>query len=246
MAHDWLSLAEIARRTGIPESSLRRYVRNFKPHLPQEQSGKRWVFSSETVGVFETIGTAYREGKTTEEIDAILQRLPGTRPTPAPLPEIPSPGAAALDVPPAPPVRKASHSSKESREGVLSSATVADFLNTVQNTMERIAKTLEIVEQREQERVHQLEDQAARQETLLAEQRLHIAELEQKLHRVESLLFLTGDEKTTPLVVKEQLEKLQEDLAVVRQIQEKESVVRMLEPPLPRRPWWRRIFGFGQ
>ena len=72
MAQEWLSLAEISRRTGIAESSLRRYVRNFASHLPQEQAGKRWVFAEEAVEVFERIGAAYREGKTTDEISLLL------------------------------------------------------------------------------------------------------------------------------------------------------------------------------
>jgi len=44
-------------------------------------------------------------------------------------------------------------------------------------------------------------------------------------------------------VVKDQLEKLQGDLAMVRQIQEKEAVVRILDQPTPRSPWWRRLLG---
>ncbi|HQK25408.1 MAG TPA: MerR family transcriptional regulator, partial [Synergistaceae bacterium] len=76
MAQEWLSLAEISRRTGIAESSLRRYARNFAPHLLQEQSGKRWVFAEESVEVFDRIGTAYREGKTTEEVARMLETTP--------------------------------------------------------------------------------------------------------------------------------------------------------------------------
>lgn len=234
MAQEWLSLAEISRRTGIAESSLRRYVRNFASHLPQEQAGKRWVFAEEAVEVFERIGAAYREGKTTDEISLLLGEGSGAGPV--------------APVPPAEVVLRSHATSPRQAtvaEPALSSATVASFLSTVQGTMERMAEALEAVQHRDQERVLLLEDKTARQEHLLEDQRLRIRELEQKLHRVESLLFLTGDEKTTPLVVKEQLEKLQGDLALVRQIQEKEAVVRVLEQPPSRPSWWQRLFGFG-
>ena len=231
MAQEWLSLAEISRRTGIAESSLRRYARNFAPHLLQEQSGKRWVFAEESVEVFDRIGTAYREGKTTEEVARMLETTPTVKSidhtSPGGGPSVPAPahqGAAPEILP-------------------LSSASVALFFSTVQTAMERMAEALEAVQHRDQERVRLLEEKSTSQENLLEDQRLRIKELEQKLHRVESLLFLAGDEKTTPLVVKDQLEKLQGDLAMVRQIQEKEAVVRILDQPTPRPPWWRRLLG---
>ncbi len=237
MAQAWLSLAEISRRTNIAESNLRRYVRNFAPHLPQEQSGKRWVFAEEAVEIFERIGAAYREGKTTEEISLLLEEGPAVKSVVGPSPmEVVSPPHG---------VRPRNSAPSAPEEPALSSASVASFLSTVQIAMERMAEALEAVQHRDLERVHLLEEKTARQENLLEDQRLRIKELEQKLHRVESLLFLTGDEKTTPLVVKEQLEKLQGDLAMVRQIQEKEAVVRILEQPKPRPSWWQRLFGFG-
>jgi len=229
MAQEWLSLAEISRRTGIAESSLRRYARNFAPHLLQEQSGKRWVFAEESVEVFDRIGTAYREGKTTEEVARMLETTPVVKsidhPSPGVGPSVPAPQGANSEILP------------------LSSASVALFFSTVQTAMERMAEALEAVQHRDQERVRLLEEKSTSQENLLEDQRLRIKELEQKLHRVESLLFLAGDEKTTPLVVKDQLEKLQGDLAMVRQIQEKEAVVRILDQPTPRSPWWRRLLG---
>ena len=94
-----LALSDIAKKTGIPAPTARRYAALFKDFLAGKRLGRMTRYPEQTVGIFQRIGELYAEGRITAEIEDILRReFPrtievGAAPEPIALP------AVAADLP---------------------------------------------------------------------------------------------------------------------------------------------------
>jgi hypothetical protein len=76
---NWLSVAEIAKRTRIPAPTARRYAALFKDFLGGRKMGRVTKYPEESLGVFERISRLYADGGVTAEIeDALRTEFPRT------------------------------------------------------------------------------------------------------------------------------------------------------------------------
>jgi hypothetical protein len=69
-----MALSDIAKRTGIPAPTARRYAALFKDFLSGKRLGRMTRYPDEAVAVFQRIGELYTEGRITAEIEDILRR----------------------------------------------------------------------------------------------------------------------------------------------------------------------------
>jgi hypothetical protein len=69
-----LALSDIAKHTGIPAPTARRYAALFKDFLCGRRLGRMTRYPEESVSVFQRIGELYTEGRITSEIEDILRR----------------------------------------------------------------------------------------------------------------------------------------------------------------------------
>jgi hypothetical protein len=69
-----LALSDIAKRTGIPAPTARRYAALFKDFLSGRRLGRMTRYPEEAVGIFQRIGELYAEGRITAEIEDLLRR----------------------------------------------------------------------------------------------------------------------------------------------------------------------------
>ncbi len=89
-----LALSDIAKKTGIPAPTARRYAALFKDFLSGKRLGRMTRYPEQAVGIFQRIGELYAEGRITAEIEDILRReFPrtievGAAPEPIPLPAV--------------------------------------------------------------------------------------------------------------------------------------------------------------
>jgi len=70
---NWLSVAEIAKRTRIPAPTARRYAALFKDFLGGRKVGRVTKYPEESAVIFERISRLYGEGLVTNEIDDRLR-----------------------------------------------------------------------------------------------------------------------------------------------------------------------------
>ncbi|MUM77611.1 hypothetical protein GKC30_08200 [Pseudodesulfovibrio sp. F-1] len=76
---NWLSVAEIAKRTRIPAPTARRYASLFKDFLGGRKSGRVTRYPEDSIAVFERISRLYADGAVTAEIeDALRTEFPRT------------------------------------------------------------------------------------------------------------------------------------------------------------------------
>lgn len=68
-----LTIAEIAKRHGLPESTARYYCKRFRDFLPHVGEGKRRRFLPEALPVFETLLKAMEEKKNADSVEEILE-----------------------------------------------------------------------------------------------------------------------------------------------------------------------------
>lgn len=74
-----LTIAEIARRYDLPESTARYYCKRFRPFLPHVGEGKRRRFLPEALPVFETLLEAMNQSKSASSVEHVLrQKFPET------------------------------------------------------------------------------------------------------------------------------------------------------------------------
>lgn len=71
---DLLALSDIAKRTGIPAPTARRYASLFKDYLSGRRLGRMTRYPEDALNVFQRIGELYAEGRITSEIEDILRR----------------------------------------------------------------------------------------------------------------------------------------------------------------------------
>ncbi|MBN2139985.1 MAG: hypothetical protein JW718_03165 [Desulfovibrionaceae bacterium] len=90
---EWLSVAEIARTTGIPAPTARRYASLFREFLGGKKVGRTTRYPLPSVEVFRRVFGLYRDGLLTPEIAATLAKdLPRVI-------DVPGPGPGGLAVP---------------------------------------------------------------------------------------------------------------------------------------------------
>jgi len=76
---NWLSVAEIAKRTRIPAPTARRYASLFKEFLGGRKTGRVTRYPEDSIAVFERISRLYADGAVTAEIeDALRAEFPRT------------------------------------------------------------------------------------------------------------------------------------------------------------------------
>ncbi len=69
-----MARSDIARRTGIPAPTARRYAALFKDFLSGRRLGRMTRYPDEAVAVFQRISELYTQGRITAEIEDILRR----------------------------------------------------------------------------------------------------------------------------------------------------------------------------
>lgn len=89
-----LSVAEIARRLGVPESTVHYWKNRFAQHLPSTGSGRQKRFRPEAVEVFRVIAEMFSLGHSAADVmDALAKRFPISAQLDG------APDAAGLDAP---------------------------------------------------------------------------------------------------------------------------------------------------
>jgi len=74
-----LSVAEIARRLGVPESTVHYWKNRFAQHLPSQGSGRQKRFRAEAVDVFRVIAEMFSLGHSSQDVmEALGKRFPLT------------------------------------------------------------------------------------------------------------------------------------------------------------------------
>lgn len=74
-----LSVAEIARRLGVPESTVHYWKNRFAQHLPSQGSGRQKRFRPEAVDVFRVIAEMFSLGHSTQDVmESLGKRFPLT------------------------------------------------------------------------------------------------------------------------------------------------------------------------
>lgn len=68
-----LSIADLARRLQLPESTTRYYCKRFAAHLPHEGEGRRRRYRSEAVEILSAIAKSMRQNKNALAVDFALQ-----------------------------------------------------------------------------------------------------------------------------------------------------------------------------
>jgi len=157
-----LTIAEIAKRHGLPESTARYYCKRFRNFLPHVGEGKRRRYLPEALPVFSAILEAMAENKNAIHVEAVLDqkfaRIGARDRTPA---------AARATLPPA----AQSQGSVQQLEVLMQRQTAA--LEDIADCLRRL---LEGVPQQ-----HAASQPAPQQERLQAVER-QIADMQQQLH----------------------------------------------------------------
>ncbi|MDD4953276.1 MAG: MerR family transcriptional regulator [Desulfovibrionaceae bacterium] len=74
-----LSVAEIARRIGVPESTVHYWKNRFAQHIPSVGQGRQKRFKSEAVAVFTAISEMLKDGHTAKDVmDRLAKDYPLT------------------------------------------------------------------------------------------------------------------------------------------------------------------------
>lgn len=75
MAEEWLNVNEVEKQTGIPDATIRRYIRNHGHQLQIKKRGKSYLIASESLSVIKTIRELYDKGKQLEDVDDTLRKM---------------------------------------------------------------------------------------------------------------------------------------------------------------------------
>lgn len=67
MTEEYLKLPEIARLLERPETTVRRWAKQFSEYLPKKPSGKRYVYPKSSLSLFFYIARLFESGSTLEE-----------------------------------------------------------------------------------------------------------------------------------------------------------------------------------
>lgn len=75
MADEWLYVVEIEKQTGIPDATIRRYIRTHGHHLQIKKRGKSYLIANESLTGIKKIRELYDKGKQSEDVEEILRRM---------------------------------------------------------------------------------------------------------------------------------------------------------------------------
>lgn len=71
---DWLTVTDIEKKTGIPDATVRRYIRNHGHNFKIKKKGKSYLVASDSVELMKTIREWYAEGKQAEQVEDKLSK----------------------------------------------------------------------------------------------------------------------------------------------------------------------------
>jgi DNA-binding transcriptional MerR regulator len=71
----WFSVMDIEKKTGIPDATIRRYIRNHGYHLQIKKRGKSYLIANESLTTIKTIRSLYDKGKQLEDIEETLRKM---------------------------------------------------------------------------------------------------------------------------------------------------------------------------
>jgi predicted house-cleaning NTP pyrophosphatase (Maf/HAM1 superfamily) len=75
MNEEWLSVTEIEKKTGIADSTVRRYIRNHGHHLQIKKRGKSYLIAPDSISIIQNIRELYEKGKQSEEVGEFLRKM---------------------------------------------------------------------------------------------------------------------------------------------------------------------------
>lgn len=71
---NWLTVAEVSERVGIPPETVRRYITRHTLHLQVKKGHKSYQIAESCVTVFVQIRSLYADGKQADEVESALIR----------------------------------------------------------------------------------------------------------------------------------------------------------------------------
>ncbi|KIL72276.1 hypothetical protein [Bacillus badius] len=74
MTDKWFTVAEIEKETGIPDATVRRYIRNHGHNFQLKKKGKSYLVTSESVEIMKQIREWYAGGKQAEQVEENLAK----------------------------------------------------------------------------------------------------------------------------------------------------------------------------
>ncbi len=69
---NWLPLAEVARRSNVPETTARRYARLFSDVLPHKRDGRTLLYAPEAGAILTRIGRLFSDGLSASQVSKAL------------------------------------------------------------------------------------------------------------------------------------------------------------------------------
>lgn len=70
--NNWLSVADVNEKIGVPVETIRRYIRSHGVHLRVKKTHKRYLIHDDSLTMFEQIRRLYADGKNVEEVEQAL------------------------------------------------------------------------------------------------------------------------------------------------------------------------------
>ncbi len=170
-----LTIADIAKRYELPESTARYYCKRFLDFLPHEGHGKRRRYRPEAIDVFDIILPEMRKRKDARAVEAVLEdampRLPEPRIAESARKTPPSADTHRYDAPPD--VTTALEHQSEALHGIASALTrLAATQSDVKTLKEMMARQQSLIDSLRQEISHLKALQGQAEQT-------HQADLEQ-------------------------------------------------------------------
>jgi len=71
----WLTINELAEKTGVPHQTIRRYISNHSHHLLMKKEHKSYFIAEESIDTVLRIRELYAEGKNIKEVDNTLANM---------------------------------------------------------------------------------------------------------------------------------------------------------------------------
>lgn len=72
---EWYSVTEIEKKTGIADSTVRRYIRNHGHHLQIKKRGKSYLIAEDSIPTIKKIRELYDKGKQSEDVNDSLRKM---------------------------------------------------------------------------------------------------------------------------------------------------------------------------
>lgn len=71
---EWVTVLDIEKETGIPNASIRRYIRHHGHHMNVRKKGKSYTIAQESIKTMQEIRRLYDDGKSSEQVEEIMIR----------------------------------------------------------------------------------------------------------------------------------------------------------------------------